>query len=60
MLSTTSAPKDRVYVTKLDEYKSVETHWVAIYVNGNKATYFDSFGVAHIPKKIKNLLIIKR
>ena len=27
--------------------------WVALWVNNNNVTYFDSFGVEHIPKKIK-------
>ena len=33
--------------------KSVETHWIAFYVNGNNIIYFDSFQVGHIPKEIK-------
>ena len=32
----------------------VGTHWVALHVNNNDdVTYFDSFGVKHIPKEIK-------
>ena len=27
-------------------------HWIAIYVNAENVTYFDSFGVEHIPKEI--------
>ena len=41
------------YVINLDEFKSIGTHWIALYVNGNNATYFDSFGVEDIPKKLK-------
>ena len=39
----------------LDEYKSIGTHWIALYVNGNNvnAIYFDSFRDEHIPKKKK-------
>ena len=37
----------------LDEFKSIGTHWIPLYVNGNNTTYFDSFGVEHIPKEIK-------
>ena len=37
----------------LDDCKSIRTHWIALYVNGNNITYFDSFGVEHIPKEIK-------
>ena len=45
--------KDEEYVINLDELKSIETHWITLYVNRNNATYFDSFGVEHIPKKLK-------
>ena len=51
--------KDGVYVTNIDENKTIRPHWVALYVNGNNgslsynATYFKSFGVKHIPKEIK-------
>ena len=27
--------KDEVYVINLDEYKSIGTPWIALYVNGN-------------------------
>ena len=27
----------------LNEYESVGTHWIALYVNGNNVIYFDSF-----------------
>ena len=47
--------KDGAYVINLDEYESTETHWIALYVNSNKVTYFDSFGVEHIPKRIKQI-----
>ena len=29
----------------LDEYESVGTHWIALYVNGDNVRYFNSFGV---------------
>ena len=35
-----------------DEYKSIETHRIALHVNGDNMTYFDSFRVEHIPKEI--------
>ena len=45
--------KDGAYVTKLHEYKSIRTDWIALYVNENNyAIYFDKFGVEHIPKEI--------
>ena len=27
--------QDGAYVINLDEYKSIGTHWIALYVNGN-------------------------
>ena len=44
---------DGAYIINLDEFKSIGTHWIVLYVNGNNATYFDSFGVEHIPKEIE-------
>ena len=41
--------KDGEYVIKIDENKSIVAHCIALYLNNN-ATYFDSFGVEHIPK----------
>ena len=48
--------KDGDYIINLDEYSHTGTHWVALHVNNNYATYFDSFGVEHIPKEIKELV----
>ena len=48
--------KDGAYVVNLDEYKLVETHWIAWYVNKDNVTYFDSFGNEHIPKEIKKFI----
>ena len=45
--------KDGAYVTNLNEYSDIETHWIALYALNNNVTYFDSFGVGHIPKEIK-------
>ena len=44
--------RDRAYVINLDEHSDIGTHWVALYVKNNDVTYFDSFGVEHIPKVI--------
>ena len=41
------------YVINLDEYSHIGTPWVALHVQNNNVTYFDSFGVEHIPKGIK-------
>ena len=44
--------KDGAYIINLDEYSDIGTHWVALWVNNNNVTYFDSFGVEHSPKEI--------
>ena len=40
------------YIINLDEYSDIGTHWVSLYVYNDNVTYFDSFGVEHIPKEI--------
>ena len=45
--------KDGTYARILDEYESIGSHWIALYANTDNVVYFDSFGVEHIPKKIK-------
>ena len=45
--------KDEAYVINLDEYSDIGTYWVALWVNNNNVTYFDSFRVEYIPKEIK-------
>ena len=44
------------YVVNLDEYSDVGSHWIALYINNETVTYFDSFGVEHIPKEIKKCI----
>ena len=39
--------KDGPYIINLDEYESIETHWIALYDDNNNAPYFDSFLVEH-------------
>ena len=46
--------QDRTYVINLDEYKSIGTHWIALYINGNNVIYFDSFRVEYYQKNKKN------
>ena len=48
--------KDEAYVINLDEYSDIGTHWVALYIQNNDVTYFDSFGVEHIPKEIRTFI----
>ena len=35
---------------KLYEYKSLGTHWIALYMNAKNVTNFGSFGVEDTPK----------
>ena len=51
--------KDGAYVINLDEYYDIGTRWVVLHVQNNIVTYFDSFGVEHIPKKIKTFINTK-
>ena len=44
--------KGGAYIINLDEYESIGIHWIALYVNYNNVTYFDSFRVEHITKEI--------
>ena len=40
----------------LGEYSDTGTHWVALYLQNNDVTYFNSFGVEHLPKEIKTFI----
>ena len=44
------------YVINLDKQTDSGTHWIALYVLDNDITYFDSFGVEHIPKEIGHFI----
>ena len=52
-------PLANLHVINLDEYELVGTHSIAFHVNGDNGkasidvTYFDSFGIEHIPKEIQ-------
>ena len=48
--------KNGAYIVNLDEYYDIGTHWVALYVKKNDVTYFNSFRVEHIPKKIRTFI----
>ena len=54
--------KDGTHVINLDVCKLIGTHWIALYVNRDNGsesyntTYFDSFGVEHLPKRIKKFI----
>ena len=47
---------DGAYVVNLDDYSDIGAHWIALYVNTKTMTYFNSFGVEHIPKEIKKFI----
>ena len=34
----------------------IGTHWIVLHVNVKSVTYFDSFGVEHIPKEIRKFI----
>ena len=48
--------KDGTYLINLDEYSHIGTRWIALYTLNNNVTYFDTFGVEHIPKEIINFI----
>ena len=48
--------KDETCIINLDEHSDIGTHWIVLYVNNKTVTYFDSFGVEHIPKEIKKFI----
>ena len=48
--------KDEAYIINLDEYESIGTHWIALYVNAKNVTYIDSFAVEYIPKQIRKFI----
>ena len=55
-----SAVKSGAYVINLDEYHDIGTHWPALYANNKTITYFDSFGVEHIPREIMKFIARKK
>ena len=44
--------KNGAFIISLDEYESIGTHWIALYVNAINVTYFGNFAVEYIPNKI--------
>ena len=49
-------------MTNLDNYESIETHWIELFVKSNNrrescnGIYFDTFGVEYTPKEIKEFI----
>ena len=52
--------KDGACIINLNEYESIGTHWITLYVNTKNLTYFDSFGDKHIPKEIRKFTVNKK
>ena len=48
--------KDGTHIIDLDEFESIRTYWIALYVNVENVTYFDSFEVEHTPKRIRKFM----
>ena len=48
--------KDRAYQINIDEYESVRTYWIALYVDDDNLAYLDSSRVEHIRKEIKKFI----
>ena len=48
--------EDGAYVISLDEYADVGTHWIALFCNRNIIVHFNSFGVEHVPEKVKEFI----
>ena len=48
--------KSGAQVINLDEYADLGTHWIVLFCNRNEIVYFDSFGVEHVPEKIKKFV----
>ena len=48
--------KNGPYVINLYANSDIRTHSIALYNANNNVTYFDSFGVEHISKEIKNFV----
>ena len=46
----------QAYIISLDEYQLIGTHWIDLHVNNDNIIYFDSFGVEHIPERIKKFI----
>ena len=48
--------KDGACAINLDEHANVGTQWIALFCNKNTVIYFDSFGVEHVSKEIKEFV----
>ena len=48
--------KDGAYIINLHECSDIGTRWLDLWSDNDNVTYFDSFGVEHIPKEIKTFI----
>ena len=48
--------KDGTHIINIDEYESIGTHGLALYVNVENITYFNSSRDEHIPKEIRKFI----
>ena len=48
--------KGWAYVINHDEYANVGTHWIALFCKKREIVYFNSFGVEHVSKEIKEFI----
>ena len=46
--------KDGAYEKSLDEFKSIRTHWIALYANGDNVTVFIALELNIFQKKLKS------
>ena len=51
--------KNWAYEINFDEFKSTRIHLIALGVNAENVSYFDSFGLEDIPTKIRKLIRYK-
>ena len=47
---------DGSYIINFDEYYSIGTHWIGLYVKTENVIYFDSFVVDHISKEVRKFI----
>ena len=48
--------KDGSYKINLDQYESIGTQWIPLYMNAENVTFFDSFAVARIRESIRKFI----
>ena len=51
--------KYEAYIINLNEYESIGTHWIALYLNAGNVIYFDRLELNIFQKKLGNSLEIK-